>query len=100
MNLKTKVAVLVSCLFLCSFSEGNSLINFAHNLCLRKESRVIPHKAIKNVEMFPRGPHCSDVEVIITKKSNEKVCLDPTAPGWFCRSQLNKNPPKTKLEVL
>ncbi|XP_069782878.1 alveolar macrophage chemotactic factor-like [Narcine bancroftii] len=47
--------------------------------CLRVSSVVIHPKLIKSLNYIPRGSHCEDVEIIISLKSKETVCLDPEA---------------------
>ncbi|XP_030272901.1 C-X-C motif chemokine 13 [Sparus aurata] len=51
-------------------------------LCIRTISTRVPLRVIKKVEVFPVSGHCRHTEVIITRKNNTKVCIDPEA-GWF-----------------
>ncbi|CAI9604844.1 unnamed protein product [Staurois parvus] len=37
-----------------------------------------------NIEVIPSGPHCKNVEVIITLKDGKLVCVDPSA-SWVER---------------
>lgn len=48
-------------------------------VCLTLTSSVYP-KMISNLQVIPEGPHCPSVQVIVTLKTNEEVCLDPEAP--------------------
>ncbi|XP_043917082.1 interleukin-8-like [Protopterus annectens] len=81
MNCKT--AVIVGVLLLCCVTalEAISLSRMELRCqCINKESRFIHPKNMKNVELIPSGPHCQDVEVIITMKTGGQVCVDPNAP--------------------
>ncbi|KAM9236128.1 LOW QUALITY PROTEIN: growth-regulated alpha protein-like [Leptosomus discolor] len=48
-------------------------------LCISTHSEFITLKAIQNVRLSQRGPHCKNVEIISTLKVG-RVCLEPTAP--------------------
>ncbi|XP_006011515.1 interleukin-8 [Latimeria chalumnae] len=47
--------------------------------CVKTTSDFIPPKRIANVEIIPKGPYCSTVEVIATLKSGVLTCLNPEA---------------------
>ncbi|XP_033891758.3 interleukin-8-like [Acipenser ruthenus] len=82
MNSKTTVAVVIFCLAVVALSEGMSLKSIGLELrcqCIKKESRFIHPRQIRNVELFPSGPHCKDAEIIATLKSGDQICLEPTA---------------------
>ncbi|KAM9501020.1 C-X-C motif chemokine 19 [Clarias gariepinus] len=49
----------------------------SHCMCLKLESRVIPQKSLRSVEIFPRGSHCRNTEVIAGLVSGERICLNP-----------------------
>uniref|UniRef100_A0A8C6JFB5 Chemokine interleukin-8-like domain-containing protein n=1 Tax=Melopsittacus undulatus TaxID=13146 RepID=A0A8C6JFB5_MELUD len=49
-------------------------------LCDSTHSNFIPPKAIQNVRLNQRGPHCQNVEIIATLRSGRPVCLEPSAP--------------------
>ncbi|XP_017328098.1 C-X-C motif chemokine 19 [Ictalurus punctatus] len=49
----------------------------SHCMCLKLESRVIPQHSLRSVEIFPRGSHCKNTEVIAGLVSGEKICLNP-----------------------
>ncbi|NXG85584.1 IL8 protein, partial [Stercorarius parasiticus] len=49
-------------------------------LCRSTHSKFIPPKAIENVTLSQRGPHCKNVEITATLKGGRRVCLQPTAP--------------------
>ncbi|XP_036955365.1 C-X-C motif chemokine 13 [Acanthopagrus latus] len=51
-------------------------------LCIRTISTRVPLRIISKVEVFPVSGYCRHTEVIITRKNNSKVCIDPEA-GWF-----------------
>ncbi|XP_064416446.1 interleukin-8 [Latimeria chalumnae] len=47
--------------------------------CVKTASEFIPPRHIENVEIIPKGPYCSTVEVIATLKSGVLTCLNPEA---------------------
>ncbi|NXE78246.1 IL8 protein, partial [Cochlearius cochlearius] len=49
-------------------------------LCISTHSKFIPPKAIQDVRLSQRGPHCKNVEIIATLKGGRRVCLEPAAP--------------------
>ncbi|XP_053353554.1 interleukin-8-like [Clarias gariepinus] len=49
----------------------------SHCMCLKLESRVIPQQSLRSVEIFPRGSHCKNTEVIAGLMSGERICLNP-----------------------
>uniref|UniRef100_A0A8B9F5Q9 Chemokine interleukin-8-like domain-containing protein n=1 Tax=Amazona collaria TaxID=241587 RepID=A0A8B9F5Q9_9PSIT len=58
-----------------------SLRNNFQCLCDSTHSKFIPPKAIQNVRLNQRGPHCQNVEIIATLRSGKPVCLEPSA-SW------------------
>nr|XP_033818005.1 interleukin-8-like [Geotrypetes seraphini] len=80
-------AALIMCLLSFSLSDAKSLARMGAELrcqCVKTESGFISARLMQNVELIPSGPHCSNVEVIATLKSGQRVCLEPTAP-WVER---------------
>ncbi|OCU00046.1 alveolar macrophage chemotactic factor [Xenopus laevis] len=79
---RTVLAVLTLCLLWLTVTESMSLtrIQELRCLCIKTESKPIHPKHIKNIEVIPNGPHCKNVEVIITLTNGEEVCLEPSAP--------------------
>ncbi|XP_069048516.1 interleukin-8-like [Lepisosteus oculatus] len=55
-----------------------------HCLCIKHESRFIPLKSIKKIEISPAGAHCKTFEVIALLHTGHEVCLDPEA-RWVKR---------------
>ncbi|NXK26824.1 IL8 protein, partial [Arenaria interpres] len=49
-------------------------------LCRSTQSKFTPPKAIQNVRLNQRGPHCKNVEIIAALKDGSQVCLEPSAP--------------------
>ncbi|KAK3546036.1 hypothetical protein QTP70_019952 [Hemibagrus guttatus] len=49
----------------------------SHCMCSKLESRVIPQHNLRSVEIFPRGSHCKNTEVIAGLVSGERICLNP-----------------------
>ncbi|XP_072261438.1 interleukin-8-like [Pyxicephalus adspersus] len=84
---KAACAFLALFLLLATAAEAMSLAKSATELrcqCVKVESKQIPIRAMANVEMIPSGPHCKNVEVIITLKTGNQVCVNPSAP-WVER---------------
>ncbi|KAK6493256.1 interleukin-8-like [Huso huso] len=51
-----------------------------HCLCINYERRMVPLKITKKIDLIPKGPHCSNVQVIANLKSGDQICLNPRAP--------------------
>ncbi|XP_072354007.1 interleukin-8-like [Scyliorhinus torazame] len=49
--------------------------------CIKTNSKFIHPRRMEDVDIFPSGPHCSNVEIIATLKNGIPVCLDPEA-SW------------------
>ncbi|XP_063281376.1 interleukin-8-like [Pelobates fuscus] len=47
-------------------------------ICISTETKFVSPKYFQNVEIIPKGPHCKNVEVIVTLKNGQEVCLEPT----------------------
>uniref|UniRef100_A0A8C0GAI1 C-X-C motif chemokine n=1 Tax=Chelonoidis abingdonii TaxID=106734 RepID=A0A8C0GAI1_CHEAB len=47
--------------------------------CLQTVSGLVSPKLLVRVEIIPKGPQCSTVEVIATLKTSQQICLDPQA---------------------
>ncbi|XP_072480414.1 LOW QUALITY PROTEIN: C-X-C motif chemokine 2 [Notamacropus eugenii] len=80
----------ISCLFLlCLLSglltpsfrlvSGAPVANELRCQCLQTV-QGIPYKNIANLKVIPAGPHCSNLEVIVTLKNGNERCLNPAAP--------------------
>ncbi|NWI28044.1 IL8 protein, partial [Sula dactylatra] len=78
------VVAFVLYLVLMAGSEGKTLAKAEEKgfrcLCISTHSKFIPPKAIRNVRLSQRGPHCKNVEIIATLKGGRQVCLEPTVP--------------------
>ncbi|XP_054609087.1 C-X-C motif chemokine 19 [Dunckerocampus dactyliophorus] len=48
-----------------------------HCRCLQAETRIIPPDRLRNIKLVPKGPHCTNAEVIAILASGQRVCLDP-----------------------
>ncbi|OCT97276.1 alveolar macrophage chemotactic factor [Xenopus laevis] len=79
---RTVLAVLALCLLCAALTESMSLtrIQELRCLCIKTESKLIHPKHIKNIEVIPNGPHCKNVEVIVTLTNGQDICLEPSAP--------------------
>ncbi|NXO00551.1 IL8 protein, partial [Rhinopomastus cyanomelas] len=47
--------------------------------CISSHSKFIPPKAIQDVRLGQRGPHCKNMKIIVTLADGREVCLDPAA---------------------
>ncbi|XP_067261808.1 interleukin-8 [Chanodichthys erythropterus] len=47
--------------------------------CLTTSSSVIPPRLFQRIEILPPGAHCRKTEILITKKDNKTVCINPDA---------------------
>ncbi|XP_059844481.1 interleukin-8-like [Hypanus sabinus] len=45
--------------------------------CVKTTSHLIHPKKFQHIEIFPQGPHCRKVEIVITLKTGAKVCVNP-----------------------
>ncbi|XP_008940397.1 PREDICTED: interleukin-8-like [Merops nubicus] len=84
MDGKSAAAALVLYLVLTAGSEGKAPVKTEGKsfpcLCRSTHSKFIPLKAIQNVRLSQRGPHCKHEEIIAELKGGRQVCLEPTAP--------------------
>ncbi|XP_066575850.1 uncharacterized protein LOC136766341 [Amia ocellicauda] len=55
-----------------------------HCSCVKYESRRIPAKKIKQIQVIHGGAHCRTIEVIAGLESGENICLNHHAP-WVKR---------------
>ncbi|PIO39421.1 Interleukin-8 [Aquarana catesbeiana] len=87
MFFKAACATLTLFLLFTTAAEAMSLLRSATELrcqCVKLETKQISTKIMANIEVIPSGPHCKNVEVIITLKDGNKVCVDPSA-SWVER---------------
>ncbi|XP_033976267.1 interleukin-8-like [Trematomus bernacchii] len=81
------IITIVALPFFGIISEGISLGDWGgikHCRCVSKEKKPIG-RYIGRVEVNPAGPHCKDIEIIATLKTDgQQICLDPNAP-WVKR---------------
>ncbi|NXM63384.1 IL8 protein, partial [Illadopsis cleaveri] len=86
MDGKSVAVTLVLYLVSIAGSEGKALEKTdergSHCQCISTHSKFIPPKAIQDVRLSQRGPHCKNVEIIATLKDGREVCVEPTAP-WI-----------------
>ncbi|XP_051901071.1 interleukin-8-like [Pristis pectinata] len=59
-------------------SLGNSRVSLRCQ-CINTNSKFIHPKRMKNIEIIPSGPHCSQTEIIAILKNDSLVCLNPEA---------------------
>uniref|UniRef100_A0A8D0GV60 C-X-C motif chemokine n=1 Tax=Sphenodon punctatus TaxID=8508 RepID=A0A8D0GV60_SPHPU len=86
MNCKFAVTILAIFLLCAALSEGMTLTPLTKMgselrcQCISTLSEFIPPRNLQEVKLIQSGPHCPNVEVIVTLKDGREVCLDPTAP--------------------
>nr|XP_020669745.1 interleukin-8-like [Pogona vitticeps] len=81
--MNTKMVVTLLALFLVSaaLTEDVSVPPKESELrcqCISTHATIIPPSKIQDVRLMQSGPHCSNVEVIVTLKDSRQICLDPT----------------------
>ncbi|KAL0596038.1 C-X-C motif chemokine 13, partial [Plecturocebus cupreus] len=74
---------------LASQSDGITGILEVHNTnlrckCVQETSAFIPLRLIDRIQILPRGHGCPRREIIIWRKNNSVVCLNPRAE-WIQR---------------
>ncbi|XP_018970307.1 C-X-C motif chemokine 13-like [Cyprinus carpio] len=47
--------------------------------CVTTSSSIIPTRLFQRIEILPPGAHCRKTEILITKKDNKTVCINPEA---------------------
>uniref|UniRef100_UPI00398F1FF8 interleukin-8-like n=1 Tax=Pristiophorus japonicus TaxID=55135 RepID=UPI00398F1FF8 len=82
MNSKVSLIVLTLFVLYVASTQGASLRNAGVSLrcqCIKTNSKFIHPNHMENIEIIPSGPHCSNVEIIVTLKNGSPVCLNPNA---------------------
>ncbi|XP_078067657.1 interleukin-8-like [Mustelus asterias] len=100
MNSKVILPVLALFVLYLASTQAASLRHAGVSLrcqCIKTNSKFIHPRRIGNIEIFPSGPHCSNVEIIATLKNGTPVCLNPEAP-WVQKiiDMIIKNSKKTE----
>ncbi|XP_055055853.2 C-X-C motif chemokine 10 [Misgurnus anguillicaudatus] len=47
--------------------------------CLTTTTSIVPPRLFQRIEILPQGAHCRKTEIVITKKDNSTVCVNPEA---------------------
>ncbi|XP_069601811.1 C-X-C motif chemokine 10-like [Ranitomeya imitator] len=50
--------------------------------CLKVTMDAIPKQSIKNIKIIPSRVYCPNIEIIVTTKADQLVCIDAEAK-WF-----------------
>ncbi|OCT97274.1 growth-regulated alpha protein [Xenopus laevis] len=58
-------------------SYGGSAVRELRCQCINTVSTAFHKKHIRSLEVYPKGPHCARVEVIVTLRNGVQHCLDP-----------------------
>ncbi|XP_048401490.1 interleukin-8-like [Stegostoma tigrinum] len=76
--MNSKVTVLNLTLFVLygTSTQGMSL----RCQCIKTASTFIHPQFMENIEIIPSGPHCENVEIIVTLQNSDRVCLNPKSP--------------------
>ncbi|XP_078258427.1 interleukin-8-like [Rhinoraja longicauda] len=79
MDRAASVTILI--LLLCAITTQGIPILVAHGRChcIGTSSKVIHPHSIQSLKYIPRGSHCENAEIIVTRKNGKKVCVDPEA---------------------
>ncbi|XP_049433627.1 C-X-C motif chemokine 13 [Epinephelus fuscoguttatus] len=78
-EMMTKPLLLLVALTLCCCMASLHARQAGRCQCARAISDVIPVRVIKKIEVFPITGYCRRIEVVITRKNNTRVCVDPNA---------------------
>ncbi|XP_067879653.1 interleukin-8-like [Heterodontus francisci] len=84
MNSKVTLIVLTLFALYMASTQAASIGRAGMNLrcqCIKTSSKFIHPRFMENIEIIPSGPHCANVEIIVTLKSDSRVCLNPHA-AW------------------
>ncbi|XP_072351840.1 interleukin-8-like [Scyliorhinus torazame] len=84
--MNSKITVTVIAFFILYLSPTQCTLTIRSRVeprcqCINYVSEPINPCRMKDIEILPISPHCSQVEVIITLKDGTKVCVDPEA-SW------------------
>ncbi|XP_051955251.1 C-X-C motif chemokine 3-like [Xyrauchen texanus] len=84
LNMSLRTYLLLAAVAVCCFSTllAVSMEGFNKCHCLITTDHIIPSRFFKRIEILPPGAHCRKTEILITKKDNKTVCVDPKAK-WF-----------------
>ncbi|XP_067871954.1 interleukin-8-like [Heterodontus francisci] len=79
MNRATTVTILI--LLLCAIAAQGIPIPGTQGRCQcpQTSSKIIPPKLIQNLKFIPKGSHCETLEIIVTLKTGNKLCVSPDA---------------------
>ncbi|XP_069778990.1 C-X-C motif chemokine 11-1-like [Narcine bancroftii] len=69
------MAVAVVCLAVHGLCLTNTKISRCR--CVKVSSQFIHPIRFKHIDIFPQGPYCRKVEIVITLKNEMKVCVNP-----------------------
>ncbi|XP_038648985.1 interleukin-8-like [Scyliorhinus canicula] len=74
----TLTILILFALYMVPKQAGATGMNLRCN-CIKIHSTPIHPKFIQDLKIFESGPHCPNVEIIVSVKGH-KVCLNPKAP--------------------
>ncbi|XP_067826692.1 interleukin-8-like [Heptranchias perlo] len=84
MNNKVTLMVLTFFVIYVASTQAASIGRTGMNLrcqCIKTSSEFIHPKFMENIEIIPSGPHCGNVEIIVTLENSNRICLNPEA-SW------------------
>ncbi|KAF4074359.1 hypothetical protein AMELA_G00238520 [Ameiurus melas] len=77
---KLLLAVTALCCFATVFAFPMEGFTMDHQCrCLSTTNSYINSRWFQRIEILPAGPHCRNIEIIITLKDKKTVCVDPEA---------------------
>ncbi|GCC17467.1 interleukin-8-like [Chiloscyllium punctatum] len=83
MSSKVTLITLTLFVFYVAATQAASIGRTGMNLrcqCIKTSSNFIHPQFMENIEIIPSGPHCENVEIIVTLQSSDRVCLNPKSP--------------------
>ncbi|XP_041033766.1 interleukin-8-like [Carcharodon carcharias] len=77
------ITVMIVILLLCAITTQGIPIPGTQGRCQcpQTTSNPINPKQIKNLKYIPKGSHCETLEIIVTMKNGNRLCVSPDA-GW------------------
>ncbi|XP_037387809.1 alveolar macrophage chemotactic factor isoform X1 [Pygocentrus nattereri] len=95
------LAATALCCFATTFAISMDGFATGHKCrCLTTTSEVIPTRLFRRIEILAPGPHCGNIEILVTLKSNNVVCVSPDEK-WIIEliARISRNRQQKKPEV-
>ncbi|XP_078405882.1 interleukin-8-like isoform X2 [Cetorhinus maximus] len=79
MNRTTTIMIVI--LLLCAITTQGTPISGSQGRCQCPQTTPINPRHIKSLNYIPKGSHCETLEIIVTMKNGNRLCVSPDA-GW------------------